>query len=70
MSFTVFNSNSICRLIIADEMDYLITRDRGVLHELFMLTTLPFSRCILIGTSFALLMFIFYPYTLIIQICK
>lgn len=32
-----------------DEMDYLITRDRAVLHDLFMLTTCPFSRCILIG---------------------
>ncbi|KAF2579897.1 hypothetical protein F2Q68_00001985, partial [Brassica cretica] len=41
-------------LIIADEMDYLITRDRGVLHELFMLTTLPFSRCILIGVANAI----------------
>lgn len=38
------------RLIIADELDYLITKDRAVLHDLFMLTTLPFSRCILIGT--------------------
>ncbi|KAK8707594.1 hypothetical protein V6N13_058649 [Hibiscus sabdariffa] len=36
-------------LIIADELDYLITRDRTVLHDLFMLTTFPFSRCILIG---------------------
>jgi len=33
-------------------MDYLITKDRGVLYDLFMLTTLPFSRCILIGTVF------------------
>jgi hypothetical protein len=38
------------RLIIADELDYLITKDRAVLHDLFMLTTFPFSRCILIGT--------------------
>lgn len=37
------------RLIVADELDYLITKDRTVLHELFMLTALPFSRCILIG---------------------
>lgn len=37
------------RLIVADELDYLITKDRAVLHELFMLTTLPFSRFILIG---------------------
>ncbi|KAK1320940.1 hypothetical protein QJS10_CPA03g01876 [Acorus calamus] len=36
-------------LIVVDEMDYLITRDRAVLHDLFMLTTLPLSRCILIG---------------------
>ncbi|KAL0667358.1 hypothetical protein Bca4012_030062 [Brassica carinata] len=41
-------------LIIADEMDYLITRDRRVLHELFMLTTLPLSRCILIGVANAI----------------
>ena len=37
------------RLVIADELDYLITRDRAVLHDLFMLTTLPFSKCILLG---------------------
>ncbi|WVY94226.1 hypothetical protein V8G54_033314 [Vigna mungo] len=36
-------------LIVADELDYLITKDRAVLHDLFMLTTFPFSRCILIG---------------------
>ncbi|ERN09736.1 cell division control protein 6 homolog B [Amborella trichopoda] len=41
-------------LMIIDEMDYLITRDRSVLHDLFMLTTLPFSRCILIGIANAL----------------
>ncbi|KAJ9698639.1 hypothetical protein PVL29_007617 [Vitis rotundifolia] len=41
-------------LIIADELDYLITRDRTVLHDLFMLTTLPFSSCILIGVSNAI----------------
>lgn len=40
------------RLIIADEMDFLITKDRGVLHDLFMLTIFPFSTCILIGTVF------------------
>ncbi|XP_039012718.1 cell division control protein 6 homolog B-like [Hibiscus syriacus] len=38
-------------IIIADELDYLITRDRAVLHDLFLLTTFPFSRCILIGIS-------------------
>jgi cell division control protein 6 len=47
-------SRSKMMLIIADEMDYLITRDRGVLHELFMLTTLPLSRCILIGVANAI----------------
>ncbi|KAJ4814824.1 Cell division control protein 6-like protein [Rhynchospora pubera] len=41
-------------LIIVDEMDYLITSDRSVLHDLFMLTTLPFSRCILIGIANAI----------------
>ncbi|XAR60725.1 hypothetical protein NMG60_11034208 [Bertholletia excelsa] len=41
-------------LIIADELDYLITRDRAVLHDLFMLTTLPFSRCMLIGIANAI----------------
>ncbi|CAL0307748.1 unnamed protein product [Lupinus luteus] len=41
-------------LILADELDYLITKDRAVLHDLFMLTTLPFSRCILIGISNAI----------------
>ncbi|KAL2926058.1 Cell division control protein 6-like protein B [Bienertia sinuspersici] len=41
-------------LLIIDELDYLITRDREVLHELFMLTTLPFSRCVLIGIANAI----------------
>ncbi|XP_057508361.1 cell division control protein 6 homolog B-like isoform X2 [Actinidia eriantha] len=41
-------------LIIADELDYLITKDRAVLHDLFMLTTYPFSRCILIGIANAI----------------
>lgn len=37
------------RLAIIDEMDYLITKDRAALNDLFMLTTFPFSRIILIG---------------------
>uniref|UniRef100_A0A803KRL4 Cell division control protein n=1 Tax=Chenopodium quinoa TaxID=63459 RepID=A0A803KRL4_CHEQI len=41
-------------LLIIDELDYLITKDREVLHELFMLTALPFSRCILIGIANAI----------------
>ncbi|KAG2602296.1 cell division control protein 6 homolog isoform X2 [Panicum virgatum] len=41
-------------LVIVDEMDYLITRDRAVLHDLFMLTTYPYSRCILIGIANAI----------------
>ncbi|XP_074574009.1 cell division control protein 6 homolog [Curcuma longa] len=41
-------------LMIADEMDYLITRDSVVLHDLFMLTTLPFSRFVLIGIANAI----------------
>ncbi|XP_023512124.1 cell division control protein 6 homolog B-like [Cucurbita pepo subsp. pepo] len=41
-------------LIIADELDYLITKDKAVLHNLFMLTTFPFSRCILIGIANAI----------------
>ncbi|KAE8674858.1 Cell division control protein 6-like protein [Hibiscus syriacus] len=45
------SSGSKMMLIIADELDYLITRDRAVLHDLFMLTTFPFSRCILIGIA-------------------
>nr|VDD17132.1 unnamed protein product [Brassica rapa] len=44
------DSSSRMMLIIADEMDFLITKDRGVLHDLFMLTIFPFSTCILIGT--------------------
>ncbi|KAE8705617.1 Cell division control protein 6-like protein [Hibiscus syriacus] len=44
-------SGSKMMLIIADELDYLITRDRAVLHDFFMLTTFPFSRCILIGIA-------------------
>ncbi|OMO84287.1 hypothetical protein CCACVL1_10904 [Corchorus capsularis] len=45
------SSGSKMMLIIADELDYLITRDRAVLHDLFMLTTFPFSQCILIGIA-------------------
>ncbi|KAL7247330.1 hypothetical protein ACSBR2_002279 [Camellia fascicularis] len=41
-------------LIIADELDYLITKDRAVLHDLFTLTTFPFARCILIGIANAI----------------
>ncbi|EYU31589.1 hypothetical protein ABFS82_09G049600 [Erythranthe guttata] len=41
-------------LVVADELDYLITRDRAVLHDLFMLTTLPFSKCILLGVANAI----------------
>ncbi|KAL3615630.1 AAA ATPase [Castilleja foliolosa] len=41
-------------LVLADELDYLITKDRAVLHDLFMLTTLPFSKCILIGIANAI----------------
>ncbi|EMS68501.1 Cell division control protein 6-like protein [Triticum urartu] len=41
-------------LVVVDEMDYLITRDRAVLHDLFMLTTHQFSRCILIGIANAI----------------
>ncbi|XP_076907258.1 cell division control protein 6 homolog B-like [Bidens hawaiensis] len=41
-------------LVIADELDYLITKDRVVLHDLFMLTTLPFSKVILIGIANAI----------------
>ncbi|KAL9228678.1 hypothetical protein vseg_004231 [Gypsophila vaccaria] len=41
-------------VLIIDELDYLITKDREVLHELFMLTTLPFSRCVLIGIANAI----------------
>ncbi|GLU18832.1 hypothetical protein SLE2022_351090 [Rubroshorea leprosula] len=37
------SSGSKMMVIIADELDYLITRDRAVLHDLFMLTTFPFS---------------------------
>ncbi|KAG8662984.1 hypothetical protein MANES_01G163000v8 [Manihot esculenta] len=48
------SSGSNMMLIIADELDYLITKDRGVLHDLFMLTTFPFSRCILIGIANAI----------------
>ncbi|XP_071714131.1 cell division control protein 6 homolog B-like [Rutidosis leptorrhynchoides] len=41
-------------LVIADELDYLITKDRVVLHDLFMLTTLPFSKLILLGIANAI----------------
>uniref|UniRef100_A0A7N0U3E2 Cdc6 C-terminal domain-containing protein n=1 Tax=Kalanchoe fedtschenkoi TaxID=63787 RepID=A0A7N0U3E2_KALFE len=48
------SSDAKMMLVIADEMDYLITKDRAVLHDLFMLTTLPHSRCILIGIANAI----------------
>ncbi|KAL3835063.1 hypothetical protein ACJIZ3_009799 [Penstemon smallii] len=41
-------------IVIADELDYLITKDRDVLHNLFMLTTMPFSKCILVGIANAI----------------
>ncbi|XP_042040624.1 cell division control protein 6 homolog B-like [Salvia splendens] len=41
-------------LVVADELDYLITKDRAMLHDLFMLTTMPFSRCILLGVANAI----------------
>ncbi|MQL73552.1 hypothetical protein Taro_005913 [Colocasia esculenta] len=41
-------------LVIVDEMDYLITKDRAVLHDLFMLTTYPFSKIILMGIANAI----------------
>ncbi|KAF5203576.1 Cell division control protein 6-like protein [Thalictrum thalictroides] len=48
------SSSEKMMLIVADELDYLITKDRSVLHDLFMLTNFPFSRCILIGIANAL----------------
>jgi Cdc6-like AAA superfamily ATPase len=39
----------VTRLMIVDEMDYLITRDQAVLYDLFRLPTFPNSCCILIG---------------------
>ncbi|XP_057433818.1 cell division control protein 6 homolog B [Lotus japonicus] len=48
------SSSKNMTLIIADELDYLITKDRAVLHDLFMLTTFPFSRCILVGVANAI----------------
>ncbi|KAH7549918.1 hypothetical protein JRO89_XS13G0105100 [Xanthoceras sorbifolium] len=48
------SSGSNMTLIIADELDYLITKDRAVLHDLFMLSTFPFSKCILIGIANAI----------------
>ncbi|KAL5710384.1 AAA ATPase [Ranunculus cassubicifolius] len=48
------SSSEKMMIVIADELDYLITRDRSVLHDLFMLTSFPYSRCILIGIANAL----------------
>ncbi|KAL5580776.1 hypothetical protein UlMin_013218 [Ulmus minor] len=53
-SYSLQQQSRKMTLIIADELDYLITKDRAVLHDLFMLTTLPFSRCILIGVANAI----------------
>lgn len=47
-----FDTRVVGRLVIVDELDYMITKDRAVLHDLFMLTTLPFSKFILIGMLF------------------
>ncbi|CAH9074706.1 unnamed protein product [Cuscuta europaea] len=41
-------------LIVADELDYLITKDQAVLHDLFIPTTFPFSRCIILGIANAI----------------
>ncbi|KAG9453951.1 hypothetical protein H6P81_006855 [Aristolochia fimbriata] len=41
-------------LMIVDEMDYLITKAGAVLHDLFMLTTFPFSKFILLGIANAI----------------
>ncbi|KAM0941439.1 putative ATPase, AAA-type, core, P-loop containing nucleoside triphosphate hydrolase, AAA lid [Dioscorea sansibarensis] len=41
-------------MIIVDEMDYLRMRDHQVLHDLFMLSILPSSQCILIGIANAI----------------
>ncbi|GBG76524.1 hypothetical protein CBR_g22272 [Chara braunii] len=38
-------------LLILDEIDHLMTKDQSVLYELFRLTTLPESRCILVGIA-------------------
>ncbi|GBG82036.1 hypothetical protein CBR_g34218 [Chara braunii] len=38
-------------LLILDEIDHLMTKDQAVLYELFRLTTLPESRCILVGIA-------------------
>ncbi|KAL9687103.1 hypothetical protein QQ045_031499 [Rhodiola kirilowii] len=48
------SSDAKMTLVIADELDYLITKDRVVLHDLFMLTTRPHSRLILIGIANAI----------------
>ncbi|KAC9449870.1 hypothetical protein R6Q59_025892 [Mikania micrantha] len=48
------SSDKKMMLVVADELDYLITKDREVLHDLFMLTTLPFSEVILIGIANAI----------------
>ncbi|GAV74460.1 Cdc6_C domain-containing protein [Cephalotus follicularis] len=48
------SSCSKMMLIIADELDYLITKDRAVIHDLFLLTTFPFSRFVLIGVANAI----------------
>ncbi|KZV25681.1 cell division control protein 6 [Dorcoceras hygrometricum] len=41
-------------LVVVDELDCLITKDRTALQDLFMLTTLRFSRCILLGIANAI----------------
>ncbi|XP_037471166.1 cell division control protein 6 homolog [Triticum dicoccoides] len=45
---------ALARLIVADEIDYLITQERTVLHDLFMLTNHLFSKCMLIGIANAI----------------
>ncbi|KAJ0972020.1 hypothetical protein J5N97_019979 [Dioscorea zingiberensis] len=41
-------------IIIVDEVNHLITKGQVVLLDLFMLLTLPYSRCILIGIANAI----------------
>ncbi|KAG6412304.1 hypothetical protein SASPL_124979 [Salvia splendens] len=53
-TFTWHEDDVSVILVVADELDYLITKDRSVLHDLFMLTTMPFSRCILLGVANAI----------------